>query len=155
MALFYRVFCLQPVPEIPLLEAFKWKKRMKNCFSFSKIPLVFKNTKAINPLSFETVSPGAVSDILMSLSSTPNYSPRHELSICNAFGAGLGDDVTQTMCCLWQNDGNSPKRRLPVDGLSTKYILGLMALGICFLTVSLVNPGFFLHLPYPMDYESV
>lgn len=82
------------------------KKRMKSDFSFSKIPRCLKTNRQ---LPVYAGSPGAVSGILMSISSTPNYFPRHELSICDVAGPGLGDGVTQSMCCLWQSDGNSPR----------------------------------------------
>lgn len=63
------------------------KENEKMFFLSLKYPCVEKQTG--NPLSFETGSLGAVSGILMTLSSTPNYFPRHKLSICNVAGAEL------------------------------------------------------------------
>lgn len=67
--------------------------------------------------------------------------------------------MTESMCCLWQVDDNSPKRRLPADGLFTNCALEctiVSALGICFVDIRMAHPGPSLHLlPYLMDYESV
>lgn len=65
----------------------KKRELKKKIFLSLKYPCVQKQTG--KPLSFETGFLGAVSGILMTLSSTPSYFPRHKLSICNVAGAEL------------------------------------------------------------------